>query len=224
MPAAWTDEHLAQCPACQQWQARATALTRALRVRPATATPDLVGPVLETAVLPAPSRGWWARAALGAVAVAQLTLGMAEVLGVDQGMPDMAGSAHLFNESTAWNLALGLGMLWAALRTRAASGMLPLLGGFLLVLGAFSVHDLLDGTATLGRVASHGLLVVGMGLLYAVHRGHADDRSPTPGRGDALPSSTADTATAADDSTIRPSGRPSGGRPPLRPAGHHRAA
>lgn len=224
MPAEVTDQHLDQCPACQTWQARASALTRSLRVRPAEPTPDLVEAVLEVAVIPTPMRGWWARAALVVVAVAQLTLGMAEVLGVNQGMSDMPMSGHLFNESTAWNLALGIGMLWAALRTRAIAGMLPVMSGFLLMLTAFSVHDLLNGGVTLSRVSSHGLLVVGLGLLYVVHRGHADGTAPVPGTANALPSSSADTTTVTDDSTVRPATRQAGGRPPLRPAGHHKAA
>jgi predicted anti-sigma-YlaC factor YlaD len=40
------DEHLSECPACRRWQAEATALTRALRVRPVVETPDLAAKVL----------------------------------------------------------------------------------------------------------------------------------------------------------------------------------
>ncbi|MBS4727709.1 zf-HC2 domain-containing protein [Mycobacterium sp. SM1] len=50
------DDHLSECPACRRWQAEAIALTRALRVRPAVKTPDLVAEVLG-AVQAIPARG-----------------------------------------------------------------------------------------------------------------------------------------------------------------------
>ncbi len=61
------------------------------------------------------------------------------------GGPTAAG--HLFNESTAWNLALGVGMLWAAFRPRATAGLVPMLAIFVVVLAAYSTHDLLTGAA-----------------------------------------------------------------------------
>ncbi|MDI3313543.1 MAG: zf-HC2 domain-containing protein [Mycobacterium sp.] len=50
------DDHLRKCPACRRWQVEAAALTRALRVRPAVKTPDLVAEVLG-AVQAIPVRG-----------------------------------------------------------------------------------------------------------------------------------------------------------------------
>jgi hypothetical protein len=81
-----------------------------------------------------------------------------------------------------------------------------------------------EPTPMRGWWARAALLVVGLGLLYIVHKGHADGRAPVPGSSDALPSSSADTTTVADDSTVRPATGQAGGRPPLRPAGHHKAA
>ncbi|GAA2813228.1 zf-HC2 domain-containing protein [Saccharopolyspora taberi] len=169
-PAEQVEAHLSRCAACRAWQAEATALTRSLRVRPAVATPDLVDVVLDRF----PRRLPVLRRSLGAVAVAQLLLGLAQMLGFGtHGHHEM--SAHLFNESTAWNVAVGAGLLWAAIRTRAVAGMLPVLGVFLLVLTGFSLYDLITGVVTLDRVASHGLMLIGLGLLCAVHwtgRGH----------------------------------------------------
>jgi predicted anti-sigma-YlaC factor YlaD len=54
-PAA-VDEHLSRCPACRRWEAEATKLTRALRVRPVVETPDLVAAVL-SAVQAMPTSG-----------------------------------------------------------------------------------------------------------------------------------------------------------------------
>ena len=54
-PAAEVDEHLGICPKCQAWYADATLLTRRVRVRAVTPTPDLVGAVLAEAVRPSRS-------------------------------------------------------------------------------------------------------------------------------------------------------------------------
>ncbi|MCP2167677.1 putative anti-sigma-YlaC factor YlaD, contains Zn-finger domain [Goodfellowiella coeruleoviolacea] len=200
-------------------------LNRSLRVRPATTAPDLADEILARAPAP-PQRGWVLRAALGVVAVAQLALGLSQLLAVDaaehsHGAAEMAG--HLFNESTAWNLALGIGLGWVALRARDAAGLLPVLSGFVLLLVVLSVHDLITGAATTTRVASHGLLVLGLGLLYAVHRQCRDRGAPTPGRPDAATSPDDDIDTDGD--LDQPAGRGiRPGRPPLRPASHRRAA
>ncbi|APU14664.1 MULTISPECIES: zf-HC2 domain-containing protein [Actinoalloteichus] len=175
-----TDEHLRTCVECRSWQQRATLLTRSMRVRAAVAPPDLTD-----AILAARGRGRGekaVRAALASVGVAQLALGAAQLLGVDHGMThDGAAATHLFNESTAWSLAMGLGLLWAALRSGHSRGMLPLVGGFVLVLSVFSVQDLIAGEVTVSRVLSHGLLVIGLGLLTVVHR-QESRHSPEPGR------------------------------------------
>lgn len=177
MPAGVTDAHLESCAACRRWQQDAAALTRGLRLRPAVDVPDLAAQVLAAAppVPPAarPTRGWYPRAVLAGVAVAQLTLGLAQVFGVNAGDAHAghgAGSTHLFNESTAWNLALGLGMLWTALRPSASTGLLPVMAGFVAVLTPFSAHDLVTGTAPLSRITSHAFLVLGLVVLLVVHR------------------------------------------------------
>ncbi|WP_460960655.1 zf-HC2 domain-containing protein [Parasphingorhabdus pacifica] len=185
------DAHLEQCPACRTWQAEAAALTRGLRVHPAVATPDLVEAVLRTEALPK-RRSRFARFALGGVATAQLGLGLVQALGIG-GQPHSGGS-HLFNESTAWNIALGVALFWVAVRNRGSSGLLPALSVFLLVLAGFSAHDLSVGAVDPGRVASHGLLALGLGFLYAIDRSNrGDDPNPSTAESpDVLGSTTAD--------------------------------
>ncbi|ANZ41728.1 hypothetical protein BBK82_43070 [Lentzea guizhouensis] len=186
-PADEVDAHLSTCTSCQAWQENAAALTRTLRVRPATPVPDLTSSILEAAppVVPAPPRGWLSRGLLAGVAVAQLTLGLAQVLGVDTSAHgDHTGSSHLFNESTAWNLALGLGLLWTVLRPTATTGMLPVVAAFVAVLVPYSASDLLSGTATVSRVLSHSLLVVGLVLLTFVHFSRRGPGGSTPVRHD----------------------------------------
>lgn len=176
MPAEQTDEHVRTCAACQVWRVRGSALTRSLRLRPAVEVPDLSAAILADAAVPAPGRGSWARAALVAVSVAQLGLGLTQLLGAGTTHPGHGAvggatiASHLFNESTAWNLAVGVGLLWAALRPRAATGLIPVLAGFVVFLAAYSVHDLVTGAAPVARVAGHGVLVAGLVLVVVVHR------------------------------------------------------
>ncbi|MBB5919181.1 putative anti-sigma-YlaC factor YlaD [Actinoalloteichus hoggarensis] len=215
-----TDEHLRTCAECRSWQRRATLLARSMRVRPAVTPPDLTDAIL--AAHGSGRREKAIRTALASVGVAQLALGAAQLLGVDHGMGhDDAASTHLFNESTAWSLALGLGMLWAALRTGHSRGMLPLVGGFVLVLSVFSVRDLIAGDVTVSRVLSHGLLIIGLGLLTVVHR-QESRHSPEPGRPGVVASPAAPSPTA----DVRLSGPelPRSGRRRLRSISGRRAA
>ncbi|MGP4017481.1 zf-HC2 domain-containing protein [Saccharopolyspora sp. 5N708] len=179
-------DHLAECAECRSWQQRAAELTRAMRVRPVEPTPDLTESVLNAA---SPLRDRflrrWPRVLLACVAMCQIALGVSQVLGINNfanhghHMGDVM-TGHLFNESTAWNLALGLGMLWTAWRIRASSGLLPVLAAFLAVLSGFSIHDLINDTVPIGRLLTHGLLVLGLVLLLLMKRDLSRWR-PRPG-------------------------------------------
>ncbi|WP_035288125.1 zf-HC2 domain-containing protein [Actinokineospora spheciospongiae] len=220
-----TDEHLDGCTACLHWWARAGAGARLLRVRPAARVPDLTDLILENAPTPARTPGLVPRFLLGLVAVAQLGLGLAQIFGTDAaahgGHPDSSLALHLFNESTAWNLALGIGFYWVAWRPRNAIGMVPVLSGFVLVLLGYSAHDLITGSAPVPRVLGHGLIVAGLILLIAIRR---VERDPVPG--DLATDDREDTVRLLDDpgepDRAEP-GTPRTGRH-LRPAGKHRAA
>jgi predicted anti-sigma-YlaC factor YlaD len=222
-PADRTDAHLAGCPSCRAWQERAVASSRTLRVREVTPVPDLTDVIMATAPTPVDTRGWWPRLLLGGVAVAQIGLGLSQMLSLGATAADarhggLPVASHLFNESTAWNLALGVGLFWAVFRPRATAGLIPMLGGFLLVLIAYSTHDLITGAAPLSRVLGHGLLVAGLCLLIVVNR-QSPDRAPhRSATGDDLDA----TSPPEVDAPARPDGE--GHRPPLRPAGRHRAA
>ncbi|MGW3966633.1 zf-HC2 domain-containing protein [Amycolatopsis sp. NPDC005003] len=226
LPDQVVDRHLAGCPQCRAWQDDAVRLRRLLLVREAPQVPDLTGRILTEVPAP-PAPRWGLRIALALVALVQSGLGLAELLGADVGHAEHGGmtamAAHLGNESAAWNLAVGFGLLWAALRPATASGLLPALAGFVAVLGIMSGIDLSDGQVTVSRVLSHGLLVAGVGLLYGVRRRHR--RTSTPG-----PSTRAE-PTAHDEAELgwEPPAAENGGRGPRRrfphlPAGRRRAA
>ena len=189
--------HLDGCADCRRWEHAASEVTRALRVRPVEAVPDLSSAILAAATeqglsrprpVRASSAGRWRldrwRVVLGLIAVAQLLLGFGQLLGLGgsahTGHMGMAMDDHLFNESTAWNIAIGAGFAAAALRPRLASGLLPMLQVFLLVLAGVSVADLVRGDATVGRVSSHALVVVGVLVLWWVNATYR--RTPRPGQ------------------------------------------
>ncbi|GAB3002748.1 zf-HC2 domain-containing protein [Amycolatopsis acidiphila] len=216
------DRHLETCADCRAWYSAAQDLRRWMTVRAAPVVPDLTEVVLDR--IPAPTgERWPARIGLGLVALAQLTLSGAQLFGAATGMGAMPAAfmtGHLSHESTAWNLAVGIGLLWAALRPRAAAGQLPVLTGFVLALVAFSVGDLLGHAVTPGRLASHVFVLLGLALLFVVRRQYRDDGRP--GTGDALTpqhrtAPGTDPGEAADEPLPGPRRR-------HRPASRHRAA
>jgi len=227
VPAERTDEHLASCAACRSWQTRVARTSRGLRVRPAGDVPDLTAAILQNAVPPSSTRGWWARIALIAVAAGQLSLALSQMLGASvphgTGHDAVPVAGHLFNESTAWNLALGLGLLWAAFRPRATSGLIPVLGGFVVLLGIYSAHDLVIGVAPASRVMGHGLLLLGLGLLVVINRWYSD---PAPRPGEALDDTRDGPATTeeAEPDEVGKAAESTRRHRHLRPAGRHRAA
>lgn len=218
VPAAEVDAHVEQCPDCSTWLVRAQALTRTIRVRPAQPAPDLVAAVLADA--PPRHIALAPRLALAAVAIVQLWLALAQLLAGATSSPAHGITGHLFNEGAAWNLALGIGLLVAAVHAHRAAGLLPTLGGFVAVLGAFSVHDLLTGAATAARVLTHVPLLAGLVLLCLVHRAHRN--LPTPGTPAQHDHDEHDGSGESDDH--RPTRAEKRGRGGLRPTAHRRAA
>jgi predicted anti-sigma-YlaC factor YlaD len=178
------DRHLESCAECRAWYSRAQDLRRFMTVRAAPVVPDLTGVVLER--IPAPTgERWGARVGLAIVAIAQLSLSVAQLLGMGNGMTISAMAGHLSHESTAWNAAVGVGLLWAALRPKAAAGQLPVVTGFVLVLLGLSVVDLMGNAVTGARLASHVFVLLGLVLLFVV-RHQYNKRHGAPGNGDAV--------------------------------------
>jgi predicted anti-sigma-YlaC factor YlaD len=113
-------------------------------------------------------------AALALVGAVQLIMGLAQVGGgasslhVHTGLDATPG--HLWNESAAWNVAIGAGYLFIALRRARPTGLMPMLTAFVGMLLLMSVNDLsgarVDGT----RLVSHGFVILGYLLVAALTR------------------------------------------------------
>lgn len=160
------DAHVETCATCSAFAAGAATQHRALRVRPAEPVPDLTNAIL--AALPPSARPQpvreWARYALFAVAATQLLLALpAVLLGEDPG-----ASIHVARELGSFDVALGIGLLWAAWQPRRALGLLPMvvaLAGAMLVT---AVLDVTRGEAPALGEAHHLLDLAGLVLLWAL--------------------------------------------------------
>ena len=107
------------------------------------------------------------RVALALVALAQLAIAIPAIEGTGLGM---AMSEHAAHEGAAWNIAIGVAFLAAALAPRRAAGLVPLLATFIVVLTAFSIHDYAAGAVTLDRLLTHLAALLGLLLVLAIDR------------------------------------------------------
>lgn len=194
--------HLDGCAECRVWLTAAAALTRRVRTRLVTQAPDRTDAILAVAVPPARRSRWrsrwrpgaaWRgrlvaglRAALGLLGAVQLVLGLAQVgrgAAADHLHPT---GQHLWHESAAWNVAVGAGFLFVAVRRSPPAGLVPMLSAFVGTLLLLSVNDLATGTVGAQRLVSHGFLVGGYLITVLLSRpglrpgGPAPQRQPAP--------------------------------------------
>jgi predicted anti-sigma-YlaC factor YlaD len=178
------DQHLSGCPDCARWLADATRLTRQARLGPAT-VPDLAESITADIALPTRRvlrRRFVLRLLLAGVGIAQLAIAVPALVGDSIGMVMSEHGAH---EAAAWNLALAAAFVAAAVAPRRAAGLVPLLGTFIVVLAALTVHDVAAGAVGVDRVLTHLAAVLGLVLLLVLDR---NERALPPGRFVAAPS------------------------------------
>lgn len=164
------DAHLAGCRACRAWAVDAAAVTRRVRVSPAEPAPDLSAAVLAR-LGPAPRRrrsgDRWARVALVLFGVVQVVVALRPFI---MGPLDVA--AHESREVATWEVALGVGFLFAAARPHLARGMVPLVAVFCVAVVVGGMADLTAGHTTVAAEALHLMAVAGSALLGVVARRH----------------------------------------------------
>ncbi|MBM2617903.1 zf-HC2 domain-containing protein [Actinoplanes sp. LDG1-06] len=111
---------------------------------------------------------------LAAVGAVQLILGLDQIGGgvvgahVHTGLDATPG--HLWHESAAWNVAVGAGYLFIALRRTRPSGLVPMLTAFVGMLLLLSVNDLTAARVDAARLISHGFVILGYLLIVALSR------------------------------------------------------
>ena len=176
--------HLTTCAACRRFARGATLVHREVRVRPAEPVPDLTAAILGALppdAHPRPVREW-ARYALLAVALTQLVLALPALLfGEDPG-----ASVHVARDLGSFDVALAIGLLWAAWQPHRASGLLPMALALGFAIALTAGIDLVQGDAGAGAEAHHVLDLAGIVLLYLLAR-PADERAPSLRRRDPDP-------------------------------------
>ncbi|MFI2665804.1 zf-HC2 domain-containing protein [Micromonospora carbonacea] len=192
--------HLITCGDCRAWFETAAAVTRRARTRVVTATPDLADAVLAAVAggPPRRPRRWaqrWSaqrwrerlvaglRATLGLVGAVQVVLGLVQVgRGTSVAHAHVTGQ-HLWHESAAWNVAVGAGFLFVAVRRFPPAGVLPMLSAFVATLVLLSVNDLVTGQVAVSRLVSHAILVFGWVLTALLSRPGLRPGGPAPRQG-----------------------------------------
>ncbi|MGC4810737.1 zf-HC2 domain-containing protein [Micromonospora sp. DT228] len=207
--------HLDGCAECRAWFTAAAAVTRRVRTRLVADVPDRTAAILAAVAAEPARRPWWRRAgsvarggsvaglraalgrgtlvaglraALGLLGAVQLVLGLAQVgRGATTDHLHPSGQ-HLWHESAAWNVAVGAGFLFVAVRRSPPAGLLPMLSAFVGTLLLLSVNDLATGSVGGERLVSHGFLVVGYLITVLLSRpglrpgGPSPQRQPAPSR------------------------------------------
>ncbi|HEX7135418.1 MAG TPA: hypothetical protein VF228_22775 [Iamia sp.] len=171
LPAGLTDAdvdlHLEGCADCRAWVAQATALHRAVRIRPAVPVVDRTDAILAAVPLsarPRPVREA-VRYALLAIGLTQLVLAVPALVLAD----DARAPVHVAREMGAFELALGVGLLATAWRPRLAAGLLPFAGALAGAMVLTAGVDVVQGDAVALTEAHHVLDLVGVALLTLLH-------------------------------------------------------
>jgi len=158
------DRHLSGCIECSAYADRVSALTRAVRLRPAPVDLGLVDRVITRSRPARLGRGGWLRPALawcGLLIVVQSARPL--VMGELDGAP-----THVARHAGAFSLALGIGLLYAAWKPHRAFGLLPLVGALLATTLVGGILDVATGTRAPFAEIAHLAEIIGMLLLWLV--------------------------------------------------------
>lgn len=161
---------------CGTWFDDAAKITRLARMGEAQATPDLLDAVLAKTPAFRHARLRTAlrtslRVALAVLGVSQAILGVLQFVShADHPRGDGSGTSliHFSHESAAWNLALGVGFVWIAWKVSRASGLMPTLTAFVVLLTVIEVFDVIEGHVEAGRVLSHTVVQIGFLIMLAL--------------------------------------------------------
>lgn len=172
------DGHLDLCPGCRRFEADLGAMHRAIRLRSAEPIPHLTAQVLARVSTPRRFRPEWARYALFTVAMTQLLIALpALILGSDPG-----ASVHVARELGSWDIALSIGLLYAAWRPERAAGLLPFALALAATMVVTATLDVTTGHTSLLGETAHLLALVGLVLLAVLASTNWwSVQRPTPG-------------------------------------------
>jgi predicted anti-sigma-YlaC factor YlaD len=177
-------EHLARCPDCRSWAARAESLHRSLRLRPAPDVPDLTEAILRRSTLERDARP--ARRRPGPLTVLRVALCLIALTQVLVALPELltrtAGHGYADRHLGGWDLAFALGLAVVVLQPWRARGLLPMAAAVAGVMAATLVGDAVSGGVSGMAAGAHVLEIAGLALLWAISRVEAADGGRTGGR------------------------------------------
>jgi len=165
------DAHLVGCPECRAFAHDAQELHRSIRLTPAPPIPDLTPDILtaigaETLDADHSDTHHALRWILLAIAIAQIAVAIpALVFGSDAGLP-----VHAARHIGSFDVALGVGFLYAAWKPSRIPGLLPVVAALVVCLVGSSLLDVAAGnTAAWGEV-QHVLDFVGLAVVWLLSR------------------------------------------------------
>jgi predicted anti-sigma-YlaC factor YlaD len=163
--------HLAGCAECRAFAQQSEAIHRSVRLAPAPEIPDLAPGILtaigaERTTDEEPDTSIALRWILVAIAVAQIAVAIpALVFGSDAGLP-----IHAARHIGSFDVALGVGFLYAAWKPSRIPGLLPVVVALVACLVGSSFLDVAAGrTAALGEV-QHVFDFVGLAVVWLLSR------------------------------------------------------
>ncbi len=178
--------HLADCPACRDWQRRAHTATRRVRLGGAFLDHDLAPGVL--AAVPVASDRTRLRLArrwlLIALALAQFAIAVPMLLGHDR-----EAGVHAAHELGSFNLALAIAFAVGAVRPKLSAGLAWPCGIAAAGLVTTAIIDLIGGQAIGADEAQHLVALAGAALLVWQSRGTGTETAApaiVPGEGPAV--------------------------------------
>lgn len=160
------DAHLGTCAGCRAWEARAHDLRRVVVLRHPLAPDRLADQVVARLSVPQVGAGEWVRYALGVVAASLVVLDLPRLVGLVDG-----AGGHQSRHIGAFGVALGIGLLWAALRPERAIGLVPLAAALAATTLAAAIVDVVAGRTGFLPESTHLLELVGVGLVWHLSGG-----------------------------------------------------
>jgi predicted anti-sigma-YlaC factor YlaD len=167
--------HLADCADCRAFSHRAEALHRSVRLAPAPEIPDLTPAILtaigaetlaDAADRAEPDTNLALRWILVAIAVAQIAVAIPALLfGSDAGLP-----VHTARHIGSFDVALGVGFLYAAWKPSRIPGLLPVVAALVVCLIGSSFLDVANGSTRALGEAQHVLDFVGLAVVWLLSR------------------------------------------------------
>jgi predicted anti-sigma-YlaC factor YlaD len=161
--------HLGGCAGCRDYEQRAKELHRAVRLASAPVIPDNTPRILAAIGAEVGGRDdtqLALRWVLLVIALVQIGVAIpALVLGSDAGLP-----VHTARHIGSFDVALGVGFLYAAWRPSRISGLLPVLVALVACLLASSVLDVAAGNTAAISEAQHATDFAGLVVVWLLSR------------------------------------------------------